>query len=70
MIGFMPAMLQDQPLVCKACNHEWLEPLINNVPIDVWVAHVKSLRCPECGAGSDRLAFHGWGIPAANEPHP
>jgi hypothetical protein len=40
-----------------------MEPLIYNVPIDVWVAHVRSLRCPGCGAGPDHLAMRGWGVP-------
>jgi hypothetical protein len=59
----MPARLEETPLVCNACKHEWMEPLIYNVPIDVWVAHVRSLRCPGCGAGPDHLAMRGWGVP-------
>jgi hypothetical protein len=45
------------PLRCLGCSHEWHEPIINNVRVAVWQAHVKSLTCPQCGANWRRLAF-------------
>jgi hypothetical protein len=37
-------------LRCGPCKHEWdsLQPC--HCPIPTWVAHVRSLRCPLCGA--------------------
>ena len=53
----MAAILADQLLLCLACKHEWTEKIIYNVGVAVWVAHVRSLACPVCGANSERLAF-------------
>ena len=53
----MSAVLRPERLVCMMCKHEWIESLIYRVPILVWVAHVRSLRCPSCGVGSKKLAF-------------
>lgn len=51
------AVLIVQSLRCMQCEHEWREKIIGNVPVNVWTAHVKSLRCPNCGAVWNRLAF-------------
>jgi hypothetical protein len=38
-------------LRCKACGKDWddWQPIM--VPVTVWVAYVKTYRCPHCGAG-------------------
>jgi hypothetical protein len=45
------------PMACKVCANQWEQGLLGNVPVEVWVLHVQSLRCPNCGAGHDRLAL-------------
>jgi len=42
-------------LACKACHHEWDDWQPQNVPIETWVAHVTTYRCPNCGAGKGDL---------------
>ena len=51
------AQLSPTPLGCRSCGHEWMEPILSMVTVRVWVLHVRSLRCPACGAGWHRLAF-------------
>jgi len=53
----MPAELQPTDLACLKCMHEWTEPLIVQVALAVFCAHVESLRCPVCGVDSSQLAF-------------
>lgn len=53
----MSAALVDQTLRCSKCEHTWREKIIYGVPIAVWSAHVKSLRCPKCGADWHLLCF-------------
>jgi hypothetical protein len=42
------ANVQSLRLHCSDCNSIWSENLLINVTIDVWAAHVRSLRCPGC----------------------
>ena len=42
---------------CLACGHRWTGKLLNNVPVKAWVAYVRSLRCPDCCAGSKKIAI-------------
>ena len=42
-------------LACKQCSHTWDDWQPNNCPIATWVAHVKTYRCPHCGAASSSL---------------
>lgn len=37
-------------MYCRSCDHIWTENWLTNVLISVWIAHVQSLRCPECGS--------------------
>lgn len=56
MSGVIP-IVSLQAMRCLECEHEWRAPLISNVPIDTWTAHVKSMSCPTCAAAWNRLAF-------------
>lgn len=49
--------IDHSPLVCKACGHMWQQEMLYDVPVNVWVAHVRSLHCPQCHADSHHLAF-------------
>jgi hypothetical protein len=35
-------------LCCGACKHEWDDWQPLHVPAETWIAHVNTLRCPEC----------------------
>lgn len=56
---------QHLPMTCK-CGHVFLAETLTHVAIDVWVAHMRSLHCPECGAGYKSLSFGGI-LPVAPE---
>jgi len=45
-----------QPVRCD-CGHEWMADMLQNVAIKVWIAHIKSLRCPQCGDGWRAISF-------------
>ena len=51
------AYVTGQLIVCKKCNHQWRENILQNVLVKVWTAHVRSLRCLNCGADYHELAF-------------
>lgn len=36
-------------LICKSCRHAWDDWQPQQCPIDTWVTHVKTYRCPNCG---------------------
>ena len=38
-------------LACKKCKAEWDDWQPGFVRVEVWLAHVRSLRCPKCGRG-------------------
>jgi len=46
-----------KPLLCRACQHRWLENILSHVAVEVWAKHVRSLYCPNCKAGYKNLAF-------------
>ncbi len=35
---------------CKKCRTPFITDTLVNVAIDVWAAHMQSIRCPECGS--------------------
>jgi len=53
----MPATLQSTPLYCRKCKHEWWEPIVLNVAVDVWIVFIKHLRCPKCDATYRKISF-------------
>ena len=42
---------------CLGCEHRWQGYLPINVPIPVWVATAKTMRCPHCGARAKRIVL-------------
>ena len=44
-------------LTCRDCEGAWLQPVLSLVPASVWTAYAKTVRCPECGASWNRLAW-------------
>ena len=49
--------IERQKFKCKRCGEFWTGEMIQNVPISVWVAHVRSIRCPNCGAATRYICF-------------
>ena len=44
------AYFEDRPMRCR-CGLKWSGHLAQNLVVEVWVAQVRSLRCPACGKG-------------------
>ena len=42
-------------LACRQCGHTWDDWQPQSVPLKTWTAHVKTYRCPHCGAASSSL---------------
>jgi len=59
--------IQDTPVHCTACKHEWLAQTVVDAPISVWTSSIQALRCPECGAGPKKIAFGRGDVP---DPEP
>lgn len=38
-------------LACKSCGHAWDDWQPCHVPVDTWLTHLKTHRCPQCGKG-------------------
>jgi hypothetical protein len=34
--------------------------MLADVHVKVWIAHVRTLRCPSCGEGPKRIALQEW----------
>jgi hypothetical protein len=48
----MPDKPRFEPLWCScSCGHWWDDWQPTNVPIDTWIAHIKTIHCPECATG-------------------
>jgi hypothetical protein len=59
--------IENQPVHCLACKHEWLAEMIFDAPIKVCAAAIKELRCPSCGVGPKQIAFGRGDVP---DPQP
>ena len=59
--------IQETPVHCTACKHEWLAETIIEAPIGLWWASIKALRCPVCGVGPKKIAFGRGDVP---DPQP
>lgn len=55
--------IQESPLHCMACKHEWIGELLVDVPLDVAVAAMTAVRCPNCGEGARSVAFGRGEVP-------
>jgi len=67
----MSGIWVDHQLIrCCDCGHEWMADMLQNVAIKVWIAHIKSLRCPKCGAGwrSIMLTARAGDAPVPGDP--
>ena len=49
------------------CGHDWDGYLAQNVTSKVWIAQVKSLRCPDCGKGPSGIFLCSDAPPAGPE---
>lgn len=47
--------LSDMRLHCRKCDHIWTGKYLTDVPINAAVAYMKTMCCPECGAGMKKL---------------
>lgn len=45
----MIPVFEKLPLRCGKCGVDWEDWQPQHCPVDTWVAHVKTFRCPECG---------------------
>ena len=59
--------VEHTPVHCLACKHEWLAETVIEAPVEVWAASVKAIRCPACGATSNKVAFGRGDVP---DPQP
>jgi len=44
--------IQQQPLTCKKCKHEWHGEMVVDAAMEVWQASMKAIikaGCPSCG---------------------
>jgi len=44
-------------LACRHCRHAWDDWQPQDVPVETWVAHVKTYRCPRCGADAGHVVL-------------
>lgn len=58
--------IDQTPVSCRSCGHQWSQEMLQDVGITVWLAHVKSIDCPQCGASWKQLSF-GLAEPTASE---
>ncbi len=55
-------------LACAGCGHWWDGDQPQCVPFATFAAHMKSHRCPKCGAGTRKLLLRT--KPLSERPHP
>ena len=46
-------------MTCLKCAHVFEAELVMNAPVKVSIASMKAVRCPACGAGSDKVTLGG-----------
>lgn len=49
-------VFKQHPFSCKY-GHEWIGHLPYQVEVSLWSAHVKALRCPNCGKGAKFISM-------------
>lgn len=50
--------IEQHPLHCLACKHQWMGEMPQEVPAKVWIAWIKALHCPNCGTGWRKIALN------------
>jgi len=48
---------QARRLLCLKCKHAWQGWIPSHIAVEVWIAAVRALRCPHCGARTSRIVF-------------
>lgn len=43
--------------VCRVCDAFFEAETLQMVSIDVWMAHLKTIRCPQCGSAWKKLSL-------------
>jgi len=56
-------------LVCFKCRHDWEDWQPCHCPVDTWVAHVKTYRCPECGARAKSIGLRSMSEERTSSPN-
>ena len=51
--------IQIQRLTCMVCEHVFESETVVDAPVEVWIASVRAVHCPQCGAGSEKLGLGG-----------
>jgi hypothetical protein len=64
LLKHMRAGTQELPVRCLKCEHEWTETTLTGVRVSVWIKHVRTLVCPECGASWRKIALRVRGAKA------
>jgi hypothetical protein len=49
--------VEARPFLCRKCETRFEAETLQHVIIDVWVAQIKSISCPNCGATWRSLSF-------------
>ena len=47
--------LQRMAMTCEACGRGFIGDLLMDVPVEHFVAHIRALLCPHCGAGPKKI---------------
>jgi uncharacterized protein (UPF0212 family) len=45
------------PMRCVSCDHHFEAETVVKAPVNVYLASLKALSCPKCGAGFHSIAF-------------
>ena len=53
--------IQPTPFRCLAGPHDFIGELLMDAPITAALAAMRAVRCPECGAGSEKIVFRNRG---------
>ncbi len=55
--------IQETPLHCIKCKHEWVGEMMLDAPVEVAVAAMMAVYCPACAAGARSVAFGRGDVP-------
>ena len=56
-------LIQKDPFHCLKCKHEWIGEVLVDAPVNVVLAVMRELHCPNCGAGARNVAFGRGDVP-------
>ena len=52
-------LITQRRMTCTACRHVFEAELVENAPVAIFLASLKSVRCPNCGVGYKKIGFGG-----------